>query len=173
MTRNEGWVTVGADHDTAEFAVSSIRQWWQRMGRRRYPDATRLYITADGGGSNGARNRLWKAELQDFANRTGLKVHVSHLPPGTSKWNKIEHRLFNQITLNWRGRPLTTMEVVIGLIASTFTRTGLKVRAEADWKSYPTGIKISDEAMRAIAIERDEFHGEWNYVIKPNKVAHT
>src|SRR5688572_25153664 len=129
VTRNEGWVSVGIDHDTAEFAVSTIRQWWRRMGKTRYAGATELYVTADGGGSNGSRNRLWKRELQRLSDDTNLTIHVSHLPPGTSKWNKIEHRLFSQITTNWRGRPLTTLEAVVSLIANTSTQTGLKVRA--------------------------------------------
>jgi hypothetical protein len=163
VTRNEGWVSVGVDHDTAEFAVSTIRQWWRRMGQSRYKDATSLYVTADGGGSNGARNRLWKSELQRLADDTGLTIHVSHLPPGTSKWNKIEHRLFGQITMNWRGKPLVTLETVVGLIANTSTKTGLKVRAVADQKSYRTGRKITDEEMEALALTRNDFHGEWNY----------
>lgn len=167
--RNEAWVSVGIDHDTAEFAVGSIRQWWRRMGRPRYKDATRLYITADGGGSNGSRNRLWKRELQRLADDTGLEITVSHLPPGTSKWNKIEHRLFSQITLNWRGRPLSTLEVVVALIAGTTTETGLKVKAAADQKTYRTGIKVSDAEIKALNLERETFHGEWNYTIKPQQ----
>lgn len=167
VTRNEGWVTVGIDHDTAEFAVSTLRQWWQRMGKSRYPGATRLYITADGGGSNGARNRLWKKSLQRMADDTGLEIQVSHFPPGTSKWNKIEHRLFNQITLNWRGKPLSTLETVVQLIAHTTTTTGLKVRANADHKKYPTGKKVSDAEMRSFNLIKNDFHGEWNYTIKP------
>lgn len=167
VTRNEGWVSVGIDHDTAEFAVSSIRQWWRRMGQRRYPEATRLYVTADGGGSNGSRNRLWKRELQRLADDTGLEIEVSHLPPGTSKWNKIEHRLFSQITLNWRGKPLTTLETVVSLIAATKTVTGLKVKAAADQKTYRTGIKISKQEMKGLNLVKDEFHGDWNYIIKP------
>lgn len=167
VTRNEGWVSVGIDHDTAEFAVSSIRQWWRRMGRAKYPAATRLYVTADGGGSNGSRNRLWKRELQCLADDTGLEIEVSHLPPGTSKWNKIEHRLFSQITLNWRGKPLTTLETVVSLIAATGTATGLKVKAAADQKVYRTGIKVSEQEMEALALVKHEFRGEWNYIIKP------
>lgn len=167
VTRNEGWVAVGIDHDTAEFAVHTIRQWWQRMGRARYRTAQQLFITADGGGSNGSRNRLWKRELQRLADATGLEIHVSHLPPGTSKWNKIEHRLFGQITTNWRGKPLRTLETVVALIANTTTRTGLKVKAVANQKPYATGRKISDAEMKVLAINRDAFHGEWNYVIKP------
>ena len=167
LTRNEGWVSVGIDHDTAEFAVSTIRQWWRRMGQARYKDATSLLVTADGGGSNGARNRLWKSELQRLADSTGLTIHVCHLPPGTSKWNKIEHRLFGQITTNWRGKPLVTLETVVGLIANTTTKTGLKVRAAADQKSYRTGRKITDEVMESLSITRNEFHGDWNYSIAP------
>ena len=167
--RNEAWVSVGIDHDTAEFAVGSIRQWWRRMGRPRYKAATRLYITADGGGSNGSRNRLWKRELQRLADDTGLEITVSHLPPGTSKWNKIEHRLFSQITLNWRGRPLSTLEVVVALIAGTTTETGLKVKAAADQKTYRTGIKVPDAEIKALNLERETFHGEWNYTIKPRQ----
>jgi transposase len=142
VTHNEAWVNVGTDHDTSAFAVESIRRWWLMMGQERYPDATRLMITADSGGSNGARVRLWKAELQKFANETGLEIHVSHFPPGTSKWNKIEHRLFSAISLNWRGRPLINHEVIINLIESTTTRTGLKVRAILDTNRYPKGIKV-------------------------------
>ncbi len=167
VTRNEGWVSVGIDHDTAEFAVSTIRQWWRRMGQSKYEGAQTLYITADGGGSNGARNRQWKSELQRLADDTGLTIQVSHLPPGTSKWNKIEHRLFGQITTNWRGKPLVTLEAVVALIANTTTKTGLKVRAVADQKTYPTGKKISDDEMAALALVRAEFHGEWNYSVVP------
>ena len=171
VTRNEGWVSVGIDHDTAEFAVSTIRQWWRRMGQPRYKDAARLYITADGGGSNGSRNRLWKYELQRLADDTGLEIHVSHLPPGTSKWNKIEHRLFSQITLNWRGKPLTTLEAVVSLIAATKTTTGLKVKAAADQKVYRTGIKVSDNAFEELRLVKEDFLGDWNYVIKPRSKA--
>jgi hypothetical protein len=171
VTRNEGWVSVGIDHDTAEFAVATIRQWWRRMGRTRYRQATSLYLTADGGGSNGSRNRLWKKELQRLANDTGLSIQVSHLPPGTSKWNKIEHRLFGQITTNWRGKPLRTLEAVVGLIAGTTTETGLRVRAVADQKPYPTGRKVSDAEMEALEMTRNPFHGEWNYIIMPRKKA--
>ncbi len=167
VTRNEGWVSVGIDHDTAEFAVSAIRQWWRRMGQAKYPAATRLYITADGGGSNGSRNRLWKQQLQRLADDTGLEITVSHLPPGTSKWNKIEHRLFSQITLNWRGKPLTTLEAVVSLIAATRTTTGLKVKAVVDQKTYRVGIKITDAQMVELVLLKDDFHGEWNYTIKP------
>jgi transposase len=165
VTHNEAWVNVGTDHDTSAFAVESIRRWWLMMGQERYPDATRLMITADSGGSNGARVRLWTAELQKFANETGLEIHVSHFPPGTSKWNKIEHRLFSAISLNWRGRPLINHEVIINLIESTTTRTGLKVRAILDTNRYPKGIKVSDTELKALSHHPEPFHGEWNYTI--------
>jgi hypothetical protein len=167
QTRNAGWVNVGTDHDTAAFAVESIRRWWATMGLEAYPQATRLLITADGGGSNGSRVRLWKTELQKLANETGLVVCVCHLPPGTSKWNKIEHRLFSYISQNWRGKPLISHEVIVNLIASTTTRKGLTVRCEIDTNKYPKGIKITDEELRQINIIRDDFHGEWNYAIHP------
>jgi hypothetical protein len=167
LTRNEGWVSVGITHDTAEFAVNTIRLWWSNMGQPRYKDATKLFITADGGGSNASRSRLWKQELQHLANTTGLEIHVSHLPPGTSKWNKIEHRLFSQITMNWRGRALASLEAVVALIGSTKTSTGLKVKAIADQKEYEVGRKVSDQEMARLKLEREKFHGEWNYVIKP------
>lgn len=167
QTRNAGWVNVGTDHDTAAFAVESIRRWWVTMGRDAYPDAARLLITADGGGGNGSRVRLWKTEMQRFANETGLVVSVSHLPPGTSKWNKIEHRLFSYISQNWRGKPLVSHEVIVNLIASTSTRKGLTVRCELDTNKYPKGTKITDEELRQVNIIRDEFHGEWNYAIHP------
>ncbi len=167
QTRNAGWVNVGTDHDTATFAVESIRKWWITMGREAYPKADRLLITADGGGSNGARVRLWKIELQSFANETGLVVSVCHFPPGTSKWNKIEHRLFSYISQNWRGKPLVSHEVIVNLISSTTTRTGLTVKCELDTKKYPKGIKVSDEELRQVNIVRDDFHGEWNYAIHP------
>lgn len=167
VAHNQGWVNVGRDHDTAEFAVESIRRWWEGMGRDSYPQARRLLICADGGGSNGSRVRLWKRELQRLSDQTRLEVTVSHLPPGTSKWNKIEHRLFSFISLNWRGRPLVSHEVVIQLIASTTTQTGLKVRAQADTGCYPDKIKVSDEEMAQLNLERDLFHGEWNYTLKP------
>jgi hypothetical protein len=165
--RNEGWVNVGVDHDTGEFAVASIERWWRAMGRKSYPAATELLITADGGGSNGSRNRLWKTSLQEFADRSGLALTVCHLPPGTSKWNKIEHRLFSHISQNWRGRPLVSHEVVVNLIASTKTRTGLRVRAKLDKRRYAAGMKISDKHMKSLAITREDFHGEWNYRIEP------
>jgi len=167
VTRNEAWVSVGTDHETARFAVNTIGQWWRRMGKKHYPTATELLITADGGGSNGSRNRAWKKNLQRLADRTGLILHVSHLPPGTSKWNKIEHRLFSQITLNWRGRPLETLEVVVQLIANTRTTTGLRVKASADHRTYKTKIKVTDEEMKQIKLSKDAFHGEWNYTIRP------
>ena len=165
--RNEGWVNVGIDHDTGEFAVASIERWWRDMGRKVYPHANELLITADGGGSNGARNRLWKVSLQDFADRTGLTVTVCHLPPGTSKWNKIEHRLFSQVSRNWRGHPLVSHEVIVNLIGSTKTTTGLKVRSKLDKRQYLDGIKIPDKQMKTLSLVRDGFHGEWNYTIVP------
>lgn len=164
---NAGWVNVGTDHDTASFAVQSIRRWWEVMGKPAYPRATTLLITADGGGSNGSRVRLWKLELQQLADETGLTITVRHFPPGTSKWNKIEHRLFSYISMNWRGRPLISHEVLIQLIVSTRTRGGLAVQAELDQGSYPKGIKVTDEEFSRIRLVRDEFHGEWNYSISP------
>jgi transposase len=168
QTQNTGWVNVGTDHDTAAFAVESIRRWWHTMGQPAYPHAQRLLITADSGGSNGYRTRLWKTELQKLANETGLELSVCHLPPGTSKWNKIEHRLFSYISQNWRGKPLVSHEVIVNLIASTTTRTGLTVRCELDTNKYPKGLKITDEELKQVHIIRDQFHGEWNYTIKPN-----
>jgi len=165
LTANRGWVSVGIDHDTAAFAVESIRCWWSQMGNALYPQATELLITADGGGSNGSRVRLWKTELQQLANETGLSISICHFPPGTSKWNKIEHRLFSHITQNWRGKPLTSHEVIVNLIASTTTSTGLKVRAQLDSASYPKGIKISDEELAQVHLVKYPFHGEWNYTI--------
>jgi transposase len=167
MGRNAGWVSVGTDHDTAAFAVESIRRWWGSMGRANYPGAGRLLITADGGGSNGSRVRLWKLELQRLASETGLRIAVCHFPPGTSKWNKIEHRLFSFISQNWRGRPLVSHEVVVNLIAATTTETGLKVACGLDRNSYPSGIKVSKEDMARIRLRKDRFHGEWNYTILP------
>src|SRR4051794_5387037 len=167
MARNAGWVSVGTDHDTSAFAVESIRRWWGSMGRAQYPEAKRLLITADGGGSNGSRVRLWKLELQRLASETGLRISVCHFPPGTSKWNKIEHRLFSFISQNWRARPLVSHEVVINLIAATTTETGLKVSCELDRNSYPSGIKVSKEAIAGIRLRKDKFHGEWNYTILP------
>lgn len=164
---DQGWVNVGTDHDTAAFAVESIRRWWFAMGQSRYPQASELTITADGGGSNGSRVRLWKQELQGLANDLGFPIRVCHFPPGTSKWNKIEHRLFSFISMNWRGRPLVSHEVIVNLIGATTTRSGLAVRAQLDTNAYPKGIKIPDEAFAAINIEHDTFHGEWNYRIRP------
>ena len=163
LSENTGWVTVGTDHDTPAFAVRSIETWWKRMGRKRYPDAHELLITADAGGSNGHRSRVWKHELQRVSDRHGLTIHVSHFPPGTSKWNKVEHRLFSFITQNWRGRPLTTYETIIELIGATTTHEGLSVKAVLDTRSYPTGISVSDAEMKTWNIARDEFHGDWNY----------
>ncbi len=168
LAANSGWVSVGVDHDTAAFAVNSIRQWWQADGRARYPKATRLLITADGGGSNGSRVRLWKRELQKLANELGLDIVVSHLPPGTSKWNKIEHRLFSFISQNWRAKPLVSYRVIVELISATTTETGLTVRCQLDTGQYPSGIVVSDAEMAAINIQRAEFHGEWNYTISPD-----
>jgi hypothetical protein len=165
LTENTGWVNVGTDHDTAVFAVASIRQWWATMGQARYPQATRLLITADGGGSNSSRNHLWKWELQRWADESGLTIQVCHFPPGTSKWNKIEHRLFSAITQNWRGQPLVSYETVIQLIGATHTRTGLTVQARLDQHTYPTGIKISDDQMNHVHLQKAPFHGEWNYTI--------
>jgi transposase len=167
MAQNQGWVTVGIDHDTAEFAVASIQQWWQTLGHPTYPGATRLLITADGGGSNGSRLRLWKWELQRFADASGLELHICHLPPGTSKWNKIEHRLFSYITQNWRGKPLVSYDVIVSLIAATKTRNGLTVRCELDDRTYPTGRKVTDAELASVNLARDEFHGDWNYRIRP------
>ena len=163
--RNTGWVSVGQDHDTASFAVTSILRWWQMAGAPVYPGAQRLLICADGGGSNGYRLRLWKVELQNLANATGLEVTVCHLPPGTSKWNKIEHRLFSHITMNWRGRPLVSHEVVVELLTATTTREGLRVQAQRDEGHYPTKTKVSDEQLAAVRLTRHSFHGEWNYTI--------
>jgi hypothetical protein len=165
--QNAGWVSVGVDHDTASFAVESIRRWWQSMGRDCYPSASRLLITADAGGSNGARVRLWKVELQKMADETGLRITVCHFPPGTSKWNKIEHRLFSFISQNWRGKPLISHEVVVNLIANTTTAEGLRVHSELDHGSYPAGVKVSDKQMAELSLQRDKFHGEWNYTIRP------
>ena len=165
---NAGWVSVGIDHDTPEFAVESIYCWWRQMGRKTYPEASELLITADGGGSNGSRTRLWKVALQRMANATGLKISVCHLPPGTSKWNKIEHRMFCHITRNWRGRPLESLEVVVNLIASTTTTKGLRVRAALDTDEYPTGVKVDDATMASLHLIPDKFHGDWNYAITPS-----
>jgi hypothetical protein len=170
MTRNNGWVSVGTDHDTAEFAVAAVRQWWRRMGRRAYPRARELLITADSGGSNGSRNRLWKLTLQRLADETGLRIGVCHFPPGTSKWNKIEHQMFCHITENWRGRPLEAFGVIVNLIGHTTTRTGLKVNAALDTGTYPGGIKVADLQMAEIAIKPDAFHGDWNYTLLPRSM---
>jgi len=170
LAANIGWVAVGTDHDTAAFAVATIARWWDAVGKPAYPDATKLLITADGGGSNGYRTRQWKTELAALAARTGLQITVCHLPPGTSKWNKIEHRLFSHISLNWRGRPLTSHEVIVKTIGATTTRTGLSVHAELDQATYPTGIKIPDQQMKALqdngTLLRHTFHGEWNYTLR-------
>jgi hypothetical protein len=164
---NMGWVSVGVDHDTAEFAVETLRRWWEKMGRSRYPAATELLVTADGGGSNGSRVRLWKVALQRLADQTGLRISVCHFPPGTSKWNKIEHRMFSFISMNWRGKPLFSHEVIVNLIAGTTTSAGLKIEAEIDTNAYPKGIHVTDEELDKIKIQRADFHGEWNYTILP------
>jgi hypothetical protein len=169
MAANQGWVNVGIDADTGAFAVESIRRWWQRLGQARYPDATSLTITADCGGSNGARVRLWKLELQRFADETGLAITVTHLPPGASKWNRIEHRLFAYISQNWRGKPLVSHQVIVQLIGATTTESGLTVTCDLDRNLYQKGIQVSDDEMAAINIQRNDFHGEWNYTISPRK----
>jgi transposase len=169
LGRNTGWVSVGVDHDTAAFAVESIRHWWRWMGTRSYPQATRLLITADSGGSNGSRVRLWKWELQKLADEIGLEVSVSHFPPGTSKWNKIEHRLFSFISQNWRGKPLISHEVIINLIAATTTAAGLTVQSKLDTNAYPAGLKVSDQQMAELQLRRDTFHGDWNYRLLPRR----
>jgi hypothetical protein len=169
MTRNEAWVSVGSDHDTPAFAVASIRQWWRSMGKRAYPSAKELLITADAGGSNGYRIRAWKLELQDLADETGLRIHVCHFPPGTSKWNKIEHRLFCHITRNWRGKPLTSFETVVNLIGRTRTTKGLRVKARLDQHKYPTGIAITKAEMKRLELRINEFHGDWNYRLEPRR----
>jgi Rhodopirellula transposase DDE domain len=168
LTHNEGWVSVGIDHDTADFAAESIRRWWQEMGRPLYPRAKKLLLTADAGGSNGYRSRLWKVALQRLADDLGLRISVCHFPPGTSKWNKIEHRMFCHITKNWRGKPLSSRAVAVNLIGNTKTKTGLQIQAELDTNTYPTGIEVSDEELAAVHIVRDVFHGEWNYTIAPH-----
>jgi hypothetical protein len=167
IARNEGWVSVGITHDTAEFSVETLRRWWYRMGRQVYPRASELLITADGGGSNGARVRLWKLMLQRLADELGIAIHVRHFPPGTSKWNKIEHRMFCHITENWRGRPLTSQMAIVALISNTRTSQGLAIRAELDEGSYETGRKVTDQDMQTLAITRCDFHGEWNYSLSP------
>ena len=170
MTHNIGWVNVGIDHDTSAFAVESVRRWWYSMGKDLYPDAKQLMVTADGGGSNGYRIKLWKLELQKLADETGLSIQVSHFPPGTSKWNKIEHRLFSFISQNWRGKPLISHEVIVKLIAATSNKTGLKVECQLDTNIYPKAIKVSDKEMADIHIQRHSFHGEWNYTISPKHI---
>lgn len=167
LAGNSGWVSVGTDHDTAGFAVQAIRTWWQQMGQAAYPDASELLITADGGGSNGSGARQWKMQLQQLADETGLTISVCHFPPGTSKWNKIEHRMFCHITQNWRGRPLVSLEAIVQLIGSTTTRTGLRIRAGLDTGQYPTGVKVSKAAFAQLLLDRDGFHGDWNYKLRP------
>jgi hypothetical protein len=171
MTANQGWVSVGTDHDTAQFAVATLRRWWQHMGGPAYPHAHDLLIIADGGGSNGSRSRLWKVELQGLADKSGLKITVGHLSPGTSKWNKIEHRMFCHITENWRGRPLISHAVIVNLIAHTTTQTGLHIHAVLDTAAYPTGLTVTDDQMKALKLEPASFHGtDWNYTIKPRAI---
>jgi hypothetical protein len=167
LGRNTGWVGVGTDHDTAAFAVATLRRWWQQVGSLAYPQADRLLVTADAGGSNGYRVRAWKTELARLAAETGLAITVCHLPPGTSKWNRIEHRLFSAISMNWRGRPLTSHEVIVELIGATTTHTGLRVRAELDRGHYPLGVKVRDQELATVPLVRHDFHGEWNYTIRP------
>jgi hypothetical protein len=169
LLQNQGWVSVGIDHDTAQFAVNSIRRWWKEMGQKRFPHAKEMLITADGGGSNSHRSRLWKVSLQDLADELGIRLFVCHFPPGTSKWNKIEHRLFSFITKNWRARPLVSLEVIVNLIAHTTTRTGLIVKAALDTNPYPTKIKVSDEQLGRLRLKRHEFHGDWNYTLSPRR----
>jgi len=167
LALDEGWVSVGIDADTAQFAVASIRSWWRHLGHTRYPDATTLTITADCGGSNGNRLRLWKTELQRLADETGLQIRVWHFPPGTSKWNKIDHRLFSYIARNWRGQPLVSRQAVVALIGATTSTTGLKIYARLDETAYERGVKVADAQLAAVNLTRDEYHGEWNYLIKP------
>jgi hypothetical protein len=169
LANNEGWMSVGDDHDTGAFAVNAIRRWWQTMGQARYPDATTLMVTADAGGSNGYRNKLWKRELAKLATETGLSITVCHYPPGTSKWNKVEHRLFSFVTINWRGRPLTSYRTIVELAAATTTKTGLRVQAEWDQGYYPLGVEISDAELTALPIAKHDWHGEWNYDISPDR----
>jgi len=168
LARNEGWISVGIDHDTSAFAVESVRQWWKTMGREKYPKAKSLLVTADAGGSNGYKNKLWKKELQELSNRIKMSISVCHFPPGTSKWNKIEHRLFSFISKNWRAKPLISHEVIVNLITSTTTNTGLKVRCRIDERKYPVGIKVTEKEMEKINLKENKFHGEWNYTIYPN-----
>ena len=173
VTNNEAWVSVCTDHDTPAFAVSTVGTWWERMGQKAYPEATELLITADCGGSNNARCRLWKTKMQALADATGLNIGVCHFPPGTSKWNNIEHRLFSHISQNWRARPLVSHDVIVNLIANTTTATGLKVRCELDTTTYPTGVKVPKAELNQVRIERGAFHGEWNYVIRPREARAT
>ena len=169
IINNEGYVNVGISKDTAQFAVHSIRLWWEQMGKDNFPNATKLYVTADGGGSNGSRCRLWKYELQNLANEINIPIEVSHFPPGTSKWNKIEHRLFSQISKNWRGRPLESLAVIVSLISSTTTQSGLLVNCGVDTNEYEAGIGIDDDTFGQINLKRNAFHGDWNYTIYPMK----
>ena len=169
LSRNEGWVSVGIDHDTSQFAAQAIQRWWKKMGSTRYPGAKQLLITADGGGSNGSRSRLWKVALQQLALRIGIPIQVCHFPPGTSKWNKIEHRMFCHITQNWRGQPLVSHDVIIALIAHTTTRAGLKIQAELDPGHYPTGTKVTDDELASLSLKRHTFHGDWNYTLLPKR----
>ncbi len=171
LVHNQGFVNVGIDHDTAEFAVERMRRWWQQVGKSLYPDTAKLLITADGGGSNAARSRLWKREMQRLANETGLSITICHFPPGTSKWNKIEHRLFSYISINWRAKPLTSLETIIELISHTTSKEGLTVTAVKDSHTYPTGIKVTDEELRSLHLIRETFHGEWNYTFEPHEIA--
>ena len=169
ISSNEGWVSVGISHDTAEFAVATIKKWWLKMGIKRYPKAKRLFITADSGGSNSSKAKLWKAELQNFSDYSNLDIHISHFPPGTSKWNKIEHKMFSFISTNWKGTPLKALSIIVNLISGTKTKEGLEIRAELDKNKYDTGIEITLEEMKALKIIEDQFHGEWNYILKPRK----
>ncbi len=169
ISTNTGWVSVGTEHDTAEFAVETIRRWWLSMGRINHPNAKKLLIMADGGGSNGSRNKLWKTELQKLADELSMEISVCHFPPGTSKWNKIEHRMFSCISMNWRGRPLTNYETIVYLISNTTTKNGLKINCKLDESKYQTGIKITDEQMQDLRLTKDKFHGEWNYKLKPHE----
>jgi Rhodopirellula transposase. len=168
ITKNKGWVSVGIDHDTSEFAANTIKTWWTKMGKSCYPNAQKLLITADGGGSNSSRSRLWKKELQKLSNETGLQLEVCHFPPATSKWNKIEHRLFSYIAQNWRGKPLLSYEIIVNLIGSTTTKKGLKVICELNKNKYKTGMKVTDKEMKSFNLKRNDFHGEWNYIISPD-----
>lgn len=170
ITENKGWVSVGISSDTAEFAVASIKRWWVKMGKKRYPEAKKLYITADSGGSNSSRSRLWKYELQKLSNKCNLAIHVSHFPPGTSKWNNIEHKMFSYISINWRGQPLTDYNVIVNLIGNTKTKSGLEIMAELDKNNYQKGLKVSNDLFEKIKLFKCKFHGEWNYIIRPQSV---